>query len=58
MKGKDLFTREKQENKGGNRQGQTLIGLSLTYEKIYKSESGLWPIIGRFSWPDLFKNMD
>jgi len=21
--------------------------------KIYKPESGLWPIIGRFSWPSL-----
>ncbi|AES94274.1 hypothetical protein MTR_5g012710 [Medicago truncatula] len=35
-------------NRGGNRPG-----LSLAYEKIYKPEPGLWPIIGRFSWPDL-----
>ncbi|AES99481.1 hypothetical protein MTR_5g081370 [Medicago truncatula] len=33
--------------------GQALIGLSLAYEKIYKPEPGLWPIIGCFSWPGL-----
>jgi len=53
MKDRDLFTREKQENRGGNREGQALIDLSLAYEKIYKPESGLWLIIGRFSWTGL-----
>jgi len=33
--------------------GQALIDLSLAYEKNYKPEPDLWPIIGRFSWPDL-----
>jgi len=30
-----------------------LIGLSLAYEKFYKPEPDLWPIIGFFSWPGL-----
>ena len=32
--------------RGENRSGQA-------YEKIYKSESGHWTIIGHFSWPGL-----
>jgi len=56
--------------RGGNRPGQDKLwkawawptkkftSLSLAYEKIYKPESGLWPITCRFSWLGLFKSMD
>jgi len=35
------------------RQSEVGVGIGQTYEKVYKPESGLWPIIGRFSWSDL-----
>ena len=39
--------------RGGNRPGQALIGLSLTYEVFCKPESGIWPFIDIFYWPGL-----
>ena len=43
--------------KGENRSGQTLIGLSLTYEIFCKPESGRWPFIDLFFWPGLARSL-